>query len=318
MNKKRYLIIVGIVAAVVLLSILLHTMLANHQLAISSLKAEADWIAPMDSLNVTCNATAPHGDELSYNWSASGGKITGEGAMVTWTAPVSSGSYNVTVTVTDSRGDEVTDYVTITVMANSPPTITSLIANARWTPPSGTIQVTCTASDPDGDKLSYEWTADEGDISGTGAVVNWTAPQEIGAYNVTVVVKDGYGGEATEKLSLSVNLGTPPTIESLTVTPNGNPYLKPDGVAGCDYEVYQTKKYDIACNVSDTSGVVSYNWSCTNGMISGEGSNITWTAPSTPGGQSLDATVTVIVSDATGNSVPESIVFYVSHCTCPF
>ena len=119
MNKKRYLLITGIVAAAVLLSILFYTMLANHRPVITSLEAEADWIAPLGSLNVTCTASDHDGDELSYEWSASGGGITGEGATVTWTAPDSEGSYNVTVTVTDGRGGEVMNQVIITVSYQS-------------------------------------------------------------------------------------------------------------------------------------------------------------------------------------------------------
>jgi hypothetical protein len=318
MSKKRWLIIGVIVVAAVLLAILFDTMLANHRLAITNMKAEADWIAPLGSLNVTCNVTAPHGNELSYNWSASGGKITGEGAMVTWTAPKSAGSYNVTVTVTDGRGGEVTDYVTITVRANSPPTITSLVADADWVLPLGSLNVTCDASDPDGDELSYEWTATGGDISGTDAVVNWTAPQEAGAYNVTVVVKDGYGGEDTKFVILSVALGTPPTIEKLVVTPNGNTYLRKSTAAGCDFDVWRNKEYDIECIASNTSGELSYEWSCTDGEISGEGSNITWTAPNKQSTStvSVDVTVTVIVSDAAGNSMGKNIVFHIPTCTC--
>ena len=177
MNKKRYLIIVGIVAAAVALSILFYTMLANHRPVITNLAAEPERVLPLGTCQIVCNATDPGGYELSYNWSASGGKITGEGAAITWTAPSSVGSYNVTVTVSDSQGAEAKDYRTITV--NNPPTITSLVANASWTTPSGTIQVTCAASDPDRDELSYEWTAGGGDISGTGAVVNWTAPKKL-------------------------------------------------------------------------------------------------------------------------------------------
>ena len=110
--------------------------------------------------------------------------------------------------------------------ANKPPTITSLVANADWTTPSGSLQVTCDASDPDGDELSYEWTATGGDISGTGAVVNWTAPQEVGIYNVTVVVKDGHGREDTRFVPLSVATRQPPTIEDLLVTAKEHKYLK--------------------------------------------------------------------------------------------
>jgi hypothetical protein len=320
MNKKRYLIIVGIVAAAVLISILLYTMLVNHRLAIINLKAEPEWIAPMGSVNVTCNATARRGDLLSYNWSASGGNITGEGATVTWTAPLFPGSYNVTVTVTNGRGGEVTGNVTIEVRGNQPPNIESLVANADWTTPSGNLQVTCDASDPDGDNLTYEWTSTGGNLSGTGAAVNWTAPQEVGAYNVTVVVKDGYGGEATRLVTFTVALGPPPTIEKLVVTPKGHEYLRQPTHSGCDCDVWKNKEYNIECIALNTSGELSYKWSCTAGNISGEGSNITWTAPdkqstSTPK-VDVEVTVTVIVSDAAGNSVGKNIVFYIPTCSC--
>jgi hypothetical protein len=313
MNKKRYLIIIGIVAAAVALTILFYTMLANHRPAITSLAAEPERVLPRGSCQIVCNATDPDGDELSYGWSANGGGITGEGATVTWTAPSSAGSYNVTVMVIDSRGGGVTDYVIITVRTNRPPTINSLEAEAPWTAPSGSIQVTCNATDPDGDELSYEWSTTGGDISGTGAVVNWTAPQEVGAYNVTVVVKDVYGRQDTRFVSLSVALGTPPTIEDLIVTAKEPKYLKKTSAG---YTVGRTKQYDIECIVSDMSGEVSYVWSCEDGAISGEGSMITWTAPD----ESLErTTVTVIASDVAGNMVSKSIVFQVASCnSCTF
>jgi len=121
MNKKRYLVIMGIVAAAVLLSILFYTMLANHRPAITSLEAEPERVLPSGSCQIVCTASDRDGDELSYNWSASGGGINGEGATVTWTAPNSEGSYNVTVTVTDGRGGEVMNQVTITVSYQEQP-----------------------------------------------------------------------------------------------------------------------------------------------------------------------------------------------------
>ncbi|MGA8849604.1 MAG: Ig-like domain-containing protein [Dehalococcoidia bacterium] len=311
-NKKRYLIIVGIVVAAVLISILLYTMLVNYRPAITSLAAEPERVFLLGSCQIVCNATDRNGDKLSYNWLASGGAITGEGATVTWTAPNSSGSYNVTVTVTDGRGGEDTDEITIIVGTNKPPTINSLVANADWTTPSGSLQVTCNASDPDGDNLSYEWTATGGKISDTGAVVNWTAPQAVGTYNITVVVKDGYGGEDIKVKTLSVALGTPPTIENLIVTPKGHIFLRKPTHPGCDYDVWINYGYDIECIASGT-GELFYEWSCTAGNISEEGSTITWTAPNE---RSVEVTVTVIVSDATGNEVGRNIVFWVPSCAC--
>jgi hypothetical protein len=314
MNKKRYLVIVGIVAAAVLLTILFDTMLANHRPAISSLETEPEKVLPSGKCQIVCNATDPDGDELSYGWSADGGGITGEGDTVTWTAPNSVGSYNVTVMVIDSRGGGVTDYVTIPVRTNKAPTINSLIADADWTTPSGSLQVTCNATDPDGDELSYEWTATGGNITGTGAVVSWTAPQEIDVYYITVVVKDGHGSADTRTLPVSVVTGEPPSIEDLLITAD-HCYLKTNT---SPYKVGQGKEYDIQCVVADTGSELSYDWSCTGGEISEvseDPSIIAWTAPNTSG----KVTITVIVSDMAGNKSAKSLLLDVASCSsCTF
>jgi len=316
MTKRRYLVVGGIIVAAVLLSTLLYTVLGNHGPVITGLQATPETVSPEGTCQVACNATGPDGDELSYNWSASGGKITGEGATIVWTAPGSVGSYNITVTVSDSGGAEAKDYRTITV--NNPPTISSLIANASWTIPSGTLQMTCTASDADHDALTYEWTADGGDISGGGTGADWTAPEAVGAYDITVVVRDGHGGEAIGRLSLSVNLGIPPTIEKLVVTPINNKYLRNSAVAGCDFDAYMNKEYTIECVAANISSDLSYAWSCTDGQTSGQGEMITWTAPDklSTATVSIKATVTVTVCDETGNSIARSVVFHMASCTC--
>ena len=313
MNKKRWLVIIVIVAAAVILAILLDTMLANHRPAITGLEADPEKVIPLGSCQIACNASDRDGDQLSYNWSASGGEINEEGATVTWTAPRSEGSYNVTVIVTDGRGGEVMEWVIIEVRANRSPTITNLVADADWTTPSDSIQVTCTASDRDGDELSYEWIATGGYITGTGAVANWTAPEQVGIYYVTVVVTDGHGMEGTwPSLPLSVVTGTPPIIEGLTVDAE-HKYLK---TTKYGYMVGETKDYLIKCDVSDPSIGVSYDWSCAEGEISGEGSVITWTAPAI---KNAYFRVTVIVSDVANNRVAKSTVFYVVSCSaCTF
>ena len=312
MSKKRWLVIIVIVAAAVLLAIIFDTMLANHRPAITSLEAEPKRVIPLGSCQIVCNATDADGGELSYGWSADGGEINGEGDTVTWTAPDSVGSYNVTVFVMDNRGAAVRDYVIITVRTNRPPTIDSLIADADWTTPSDSIQVTCDASDADGDELSYEWSTDGGDISGTGAIVNWNAPQEIGKYNVTVVVTDGHGRSDTKKLCSTVVTGEPPNIEALLVTAE-HCYLRE---YSWGYKVGKAQEYQIECTVTDVDSELLYDWSCEDGTISGGGLVITWTAPD----EYLKTTeVTVTVSDIAGNMVCKSVVFEVVSCSpCTF
>ena len=64
--------------------------------------------------------------------------------------------------------------------------------------------IECIASDPDNDKLSYEWSADGGSISGEGSVVTWTAPLQGGKVIVAVTVSDGSSGVAIESIVFAV------------------------------------------------------------------------------------------------------------------
>jgi hypothetical protein len=198
-----------------------------------------------------------------------------------------------------------------TTAVNRPPIIASLEAAAGWTAPLGSLQVTCTASDPDGDELSYEWIATGGSTSGAGHEVIWTAPEEVGMYDITVVVNDGHDGEDTGLLTLIASNGPPPIIENPIVTAKEPKYLK-ETTTG--YKVGKTKEYYIECIASGTGELV-YEWSCDGGEIFGEGPMITWTAPDT----ACDVTVTVKVFDAAGNWVRKSIVFEVVSCSsCEF
>jgi len=195
---------------------------------------------------------------------------------------------------------------------NRPPVITSLEAEEPgWTAPLDSLQVTCDAEDPEGDELSYDWSTTGGNISGTGPEALWTAPEEVGMYDITVVVSDSQGREATGLIALIASNGTPPIIEDLIVTAIGHPYLK-ETTTG--YKVAKTYDYEIEC-ISSGTGELTYEWSCTGGNISGEGSLITWTAPDTEG----DVTVTVKVFDGLGNWVRKSIAFEVVPCKdCEF
>jgi len=199
-----------------------------------------------------------------------------------------------------------------TTAANRRPTITSLEAEAEWIAPLGSLQVMCTASDPDGDELSYEWITTGGDISGTGTVAIWTAPEQLGMYDITVVVDDGHDGKDTGFLTLITSNGRPPSIQNLVVTAKEPKYLK---TTTTGYKVGKTKEYYIECIASATNGEPVHEWSCNGGEISGAGSLITWTAPDTSG----YVTVTVKVFDGVGNWVRKSVVFEVVDCSsCTF
>jgi len=283
----------------------------NHEPVITSLNAEPAGVIPLASCQIVCNASDADGDELSYNWSISGGELTGEGATVTWTAPLSEGSYNVTVIVIDGQGGAVSNCVLIIVRSNNPPVINSMVASADWTLPSGSLNMTCDTSDADDDELSYVWSANGGSFTGTGCEVVWTAPEQVGTYAITVIATDTYGGSDTETLVTIVALEEPLIIEGLVVTAD-HCYLKE---YSWGYKVGKGEEYYIECIVADTSIDLVYDWFCENGEITGEGSIITWTAPNT----SELVKVSLTVSDVDDRSTTASVTLGVVSCSvCSF
>ena len=66
-------------------------------------------------------------------------------------------------------------------------------------------QLGATATDPDGDPLTFTWSAQQGQLSTTtGQNTVWTAPQALGNYPVCVVASDGRGGTAQNCVTLQV------------------------------------------------------------------------------------------------------------------
>ena len=176
---------------------------ANHPPLISKLTTSAGRVSPSGSCEVKCVASDPDGDELSYTWSASG-DISGEGSTVTWTVPAAPGDYTIAVKVTDGRGGEATTQLTIDVAVNQPPVIDKLASEFEQVKKAMASPIECTARDPDGDELSYIWSASGGNITGEGAAVTWVAPNTFGDYTITVTVTDGKGGQATESIDITV------------------------------------------------------------------------------------------------------------------
>jgi outer membrane protein OmpA-like peptidoglycan-associated protein len=65
--------------------------------------------------------------------------------------------------------------------------------------------VTANAQDPDGDPLSYKWSAPSGSFaSPVDRQTRWTAPNQEGPVPVTVAVSDGRGGTASDTVTIQV------------------------------------------------------------------------------------------------------------------
>ncbi|MFN7915388.1 MAG: OmpA family protein [Vicinamibacterales bacterium] len=68
-----------------------------------------------------------------------------------------------------------------------------------------TSTITGVAQDPDGDSLTYRWTAPAGSLQNpTDRQTVWTAPQQEGPVQATITVSDGKGGTASATTTIQV------------------------------------------------------------------------------------------------------------------
>ncbi len=208
-----------------------------------------------------------------------------------------------------ATGNTVKVYITVSGPADNQPPDISLEAEMDTVAPSDSCRIECSAQDADGDELSYEWSAEEGDISGEGTDIIWTAPDEEDTYEITVVVSDGRGGQATGTLSIDVELPDPPRIRELVVTPNTPKYFQELLYANM-YEILQNKSCEIECVVKNSGGRLNYEWEAERGEISGTGSVIRWDAPQGKG----EVTVRVTVSNSLGDTDTQCLIFQISNC----
>lgn len=268
----------------------------NQSPVVSSLGTDVDSITTGSSVTVTCMASDPDGDSLYYDWSCSGGTLSGSGYAVTWKAPGAGGDYNVSVKVSDSHGAEVEESCEINVVsgqANRPPVIESLSMSPNSVEPQRNGIVTCVASDPDGDPLTYEWWTELGRIEGEGNVVTYVGARYVGEYKVEVHVRDNKGGNTIETITVTVAENEAPEIEDLDADPE---------VVLTDYGS------TITCVASDPDGdPLTYTWSADGGTLTAEGATASWVSP----GRAGYFTVTVTVDDGRGLSDSDSVTIQV-------
>jgi len=169
-----------------------------------------------DTVAVHVNASDPDNDPLTYSYTATGGAVDGSGPDARWnSASAAAGNYTVTAQVNDGKGGTASCATDIKVeeRPNRPPTASLSIERSPIMPGEHT-GITCTGSDPDGDPLTYSYSASGGQVSGTGANASFDATGlQPGTYTVKCTVNDGRGG--TADASGNVEVKEPPQVHQL-------------------------------------------------------------------------------------------------------
>jgi len=189
------------------------TVKGNDPPVIAGLKARVEWLTPSNRCRIECDAEDPDGDDLSYEWLVEGGRILGTGPVVMWVAPDMLGLHYIAVAVTDGYGGRAGGSLAIKVLSPEPPTIEEMSLTFQHPEyvkkyPWGyrilkgklcVCQMECTVVDW-GKELTYRWTCDAGEISGSGPVATWTPPDTKSEGTVAVTVRDVMGNAASEAI----------------------------------------------------------------------------------------------------------------------
>jgi outer membrane protein OmpA-like peptidoglycan-associated protein len=163
------------------------------------------------------NASDPDGDVLTYTWTATGGRIVGSGASVTFDATgLAEGTYTVTAQVNDGFGHTVECSTTVNVKKrpNQCPTV-SLSADKTSVTQGETVTFTATASDPDNgpSPVTFEWNTSAGSlrrVSDNEVQLDTTGLE--GSITVSVTTGDG-DPNCTRTDRVTVNVTVPPKPE---------------------------------------------------------------------------------------------------------
>lgn len=124
------------------------------------------------------------------------------------------GENRLEIVATDGCGKSSVVVRTLTYIANSPPVADAGEDVLAQVGEGCRAQVKLNgwgSSDPDGDTLSYSWSAAFGTFTGASSIVSVT----LGTYPVQLTVTDGNGGTAVDTFTVTVVDTTPPIIEGL-------------------------------------------------------------------------------------------------------
>ncbi|MFC2084653.1 LamG-like jellyroll fold domain-containing protein [Bacteroidota bacterium] len=185
----------------------------------------------------------------------------------------------------------IIDYNSGIYVQNYPPRIKSLASTSNPVIAGSETQIFCTAEDNENDSIKYTWFSEVGILTGSGETMIWEAPELVGSFKLTVYIDDQNNGRDTSQLVIQVikAINHSPQIEKIKALPR---------------KIDLGQSSQIKCTAYDEDGdELFYNWTVKDGVISGQGNHVTWTAPYYEG----NYYITCLVSDSIGGQSIDSI-----------
>ena len=293
-------------------------------------------VQPGDIVILNGTASDQDGDHLTYRWSHDSAlNITLADTATTlspsFTAPQvdSNTTITFTLTATDTHNATSSDQMTVTITdmpANNPPVVDA--GADRIVVEGEPLTLNGTASDQDGDHLTYRWSHDSAlniTLADTATTLSpsFTAPQVDSNTTITftLTATDTHNATSSDQMAVTITdmpANNPPVVIAATGPADQAPNRAPVAEIGLDLTAWpgQTVTLNGTASADPDGDPLTYLWSQVSGeavALSGNtSSSATFTAPDRPGGSLLvfrlsvsdgllssTDTVSVVVSDPT-------------------
>ena len=256
----------------------------KHEPPIVTLAVSPQEIVQGEKATARANVVIPEGATIKYDWTSTGGKLTGSGDTVTFDSTgVTPGKYTITTTVSDDYGHSVPASADITVnKLYLPPTVScSVDQSSIMVGESATVRAT--ANSPDGSPLTYAWTVNgETQAASSPTFTFGSQGRQPGNYTIGVTVNTGkFTASCTSAVTIRELPIPPPTIQCQTPT--------------VDIESGGTADLRVVATAERATPTVT--WTATGGTVTGSGQTATFNGAGLSAGT---YTVTATVDNGVG------------------
>jgi hypothetical protein len=268
------------------------------------------------TVQLTCAASDPDGDAVSIYWTSEcgAGAFSDPTALhPCYTAPMTDRCEGhpvvLTMTVTDACGATSSDTMIVYVRnVNRAPAADA--GEDICVDEGATVQLTCGAMDPDGDALSYYWTAECGRGMFNDPTLlhpTYTAPYTESCSGevvmLTLTVTDACGATASDTMAVQVrDINHPPMVEL--------------GPGFCMDECGEVRLHPVVSDPECTP--VTYQWSASAGSFDNPcAPNPVYYAPAVEPCEGEDVTISLRVTDPCGLSTCDSMTIHINNINNP-